>query len=267
MLQAIGVRVWVAPVQGRAAGVFDAQRGTDDPAVAAVEPNRTLAAGPHVLHERRDLPPPPASAEEPADPQARAGRIATMDWATLRESAAACTACELHKGRTKSVFASAPGQADWLVVGDPPSADDDGDGVPVSGDAGRLLDNMLTAVRLSRASTALVPAKACVTTIVKCRPPNDRAVDAGEIATCAPYLQRQMALVQPKLVFAMGRCAAHGLVDSAEPVGKLRGMVHRTQGVPMVVTFHPSHLARHSADKAKAWDDLCRAVEVVEAAA
>lgn len=257
MLQVIGVRVWVAPTTARAArSSGDAEDDADGVVADERQQSSPLVAGGNRA--------PPSRADAAHDSRSRAERIAAMDWSTLRESAATCTACELHKGRTHSVFASAPGQADWLVVGDPPSADDDRDGLPITGDAGRLLDNMLVAVQLSRASTALVPARACVTTIVKCRPPHDRAADASEIAMCAPYLQRQIALVQPKVAFAMGRCAAQGMVTSTEPIGKLRGVVHHAHGVPVVVTFHPGHLVRHSSDKAKTWEDLCRAVAVVD---
>ncbi len=261
MLHEMGVRVWLPLARARTAGGVD---GLDVRDVARADhaangPPATQPADPRAAPPTVERGVQEPWRDTPHDLRARADRIAAMDWSTLRESAAACTACELHRGRTHSVFASAPGQADWLVVGDPPSADDDLEGVPIAGDAGRLLDNMLAAAQLSRASTALQPMKACVTNIVKCRPPNDRPVDAGEIARCAPYLQRQIDLVRPKVVFAMGRCAAQGLVSSVEPIGKLRGSVHRHQGVAVVATFHPSHLARHPADKAKAWDDLCRA--------
>ncbi|NUZ06457.1 uracil-DNA glycosylase [Piscinibacter koreensis] len=202
---------------------------------------------------------PPATPFMPAaDAAERAAAIATLDWGGLRASAAACTACPLCEGRTHSVFASAAGSADWLVVTDPPGPDDDATGAPMSGAPGRLLDNMLRAVRHSRADTALPAQRASVVPIVKCRPPGDRSPSAVEIEACRPYLERQIELVRPNVIVAMGRFAAPGLLRRNEPLGALRGRVHDA-AVPVVATFHPAHLLRHGDDKAKAWDDLCRA--------
>ena len=271
MLREIGVRVWSREdLPGSAGGVVLA----DDPtAGGASRPDSARAARDHAT------PPPrmpseagarsiaqPGAARAAAAGDARAAAIAAMDWPSLRASAADCTACALHEGRTRSVFANLAGQADWAVVGDPPGADDDRSGTPLAGSAGVLLDNMLRAVQRSRAETALPPLRVSVTTVVKCRPPADRTASAAEIAACEPYLRRQLQLIRPRVVVAMGRCAAQGVLQRAEPLGPLRGSVHTADGVPVVVTFHPAHLLRHPGDKAKAWEDLCRAVDAASAA-
>jgi uracil-DNA glycosylase family 4 len=286
MLQEMGIRLWLAePVEAgldadlsstevapTAELAFIAKAAVDAAFAPRSAPAVSHVSEPAVAWSRPIAAAPPAApvrstftALSPAEMEARATAIAAMDGPALRDDAARCTACPLCEGRTRSVFASATGQARWVVVGDPPSAQDDRDGTPLTGDAGRLLDAMLRAVHLSRADVALPEARACVTPIVKCRPPGDRAAEPAEMAACAPYLKRQLELAQPSLVLAMGRCATQGLLQSDQPVGKLRGQVHRVHGLPLVATFNPAHLARHPADKAKAWDDLCRAVGAAEA--
>ena len=150
-------------------------------------------------------------------------------------------------------------QADWLVVGDPPYADEDGQGQPFVEQAGVLLDNMLKAVGASRGGAARRGAH--LSNVVKCRPPSGRLPQAAELAQCAHYLQREVALVQPKIILAMGRFAVQSLLRSTDAIGKLRGRVHHYQGVPLIVTYHPAYLLRNLEEKARAWDDLCLAAQ------
>jgi DNA polymerase len=189
--------------------------------------------------------------------------IDAMDWAQLRATVANCQACGLCQGRTQAVFGVGHEQADWLVVGDAPGATEDLQGEPYLGEAGQLLDHMLRAVGRSRSGQG--EQAAYVTHVLKCRPATNRNPQPGEVAQCAHYLAREVALVQPKVIIALGPLAALALLNSQEPIGKLRGQVHRFQGVPVVVTFHPSALIRTTANKAKAWADLCLALDLIRA--
>jgi DNA polymerase len=185
--------------------------------------------------------------------------IEAMDWARLRACVAACQACGLCEGRTQSVFGVGAEQADWLVVGDAPGATEDLQGEPYLGEAGQLLDAMLRAVGRSRSGAGAQAAY--VTHVLKCRPSTNRNPLPAEVAQCTHYLARQVALVRPQVILALGPLAAQALLQSQEPIGKLRGQVHHFQGVPVVVTFPPSHLLRTPANKGKAWADLCLALE------
>ncbi len=176
------------------------------------------------------------------------------DWPALKQQVHDCTACKLRAGCTQTVFGVGDEQADWLFVGEGPGADEDAQGEPFVGQAGKLLDNMLAAIKLKRGDNVYIA------NIVKCRPPNNRAPEAEEIATCLPYLRRQIELIQPKLIVALGRTAANALLGRDVPLGSLRGTLHEYQGIPLLVTFHPAYLLRSPAEKAKAWQDLCRAV-------
>jgi uracil-DNA glycosylase family 4 len=188
--------------------------------------------------------------------------IAQMDWSTLAHAVAACQACKLCESRKNTVFgvgqaALAPGlapQADWLIVGEAPGENEDLQGEPFVGQAGQLLDNMLKAMQLERHHNVFI------TNVLKCRPPSNRNPEASEVAQCAPYLQRQIELLQPKIILAMGRFAVQALLQTSEPIGKLRGRAHSYHGVPVVVTYHPAYLLRNLPDKAKAWADLCLAL-------
>mgnify|MGYP006153345457 CR=1 FL=1 len=186
-----------------------------------------------------------------------------MDWATLQDTAASCQACDLCSQRKKSVFGVGDVQADWMVIGEAPGEDEDAQGEPFVGPAGQLLDNMLKAVGLNRQAQG--QGGVYITNTVKCRPAGNRNPTAEELATCAPFLMRQVALVQPKVILAMGRFAVQSVLQTTEPIGKLRGQLHSYQGVPVVVTYHPSYLLRTPADKAKAWADLVLALKTVQA--
>ena len=192
---------------------------------------------------------PPPSAES-ASGEAREARIGAMDWAGLKAAVAACTACGLHKTRTQTVFGVGDERAEWLLVGEAPGAEEDRLGEPFVGQAGKLLDNMLAALDLQRGRNVYIA------NVLKCRPPGNRNPEPGEVAQCAPFLLRQIELLRPRLIVAMGRFAAQTLLDSDASIASLRGRVHRFHGVPLVVTYHPAYLLRNLPDKAKAWADL-----------
>jgi DNA polymerase len=187
------------------------------------------------------------------------GSIATLDWQALQAAVAGCTRCELHRTRTNTVFGVGDPQARWLIIGEAPGADEDRQGEPFVGRAGQLLDAMLKAVGLARSQVFIA-------NILKCRPPNNRDPHAGEAGACAPYLQRQIELISPRLILAVGRVAAQHLLHSELPIGKLRGQVHRygETGIPLVATYHPAYLLRSPAEKRKAWQDLQLALHTVQ---
>jgi uracil-DNA glycosylase len=188
----------------------------------------------------------------------------TLDWPALREAVAACRACSLCETRQQTVFGVGHPKARWMVIGDAPDAQEDAQGEPFVGAAGQLLDNMLRALGLSRAGDADPRHAVYIANTLKCRPPGNRNPAADEMARCEPFLMRQITLLQPRLILAMGRFAIQALLRSSEPVGRLRGRVHSYQGVPLVVTYHPAYLLRTPGDKARAWDDLCLAASVMD---
>jgi len=182
---------------------------------------------------------------------AREAAIARMAWDELRETVAGCTACGLCRSRKQAVYGVGDVQADWMIVGEAPGAEEDARGEPFVGQAGRLLDNMLAAIGLNRQEQVFIA------NVLKCRPPGNRNPEPGEVAQCAPFLARQIALVQPRLIVAMGRFAAQTLLGSDASIASLRGRRHEYNGVPLIVTYHPAYLLRNLSDKAKAWEDLC----------
>jgi len=191
-----------------------------------------------------------------------------MDWGTLQATVAQCRACGLCQGRKNTVFGVCDRSAQWMVIGEAPGENEDLQGEPFVGQAGKLLDNMLKAIGLNRAVEGEQDGQAGVyiANTLKCRPPGNRNPEPVELQTCAPYLARQVALVQPKIILAMGRFAVQSLLQATEPIGKLRGRVHQYEGVPVVVTYHPAYLLRNPADKAKAWADLVLALQTVQQA-
>ena len=200
-----------------------------------------------------------------------------QDWPALAEAVSRCQSCELCRGRRAPVFAppQQPLPADWLVLGEPPDDEEERAGAAFAGPTGQLLGNMLRALGLSRqAGAAQTEAqRAYLTNVVKCRPAVLRVPQPQELRACRPYLSREIALVRPKVILAMGRFAAQSLLqdslpEAAElPLGKLRGQTYYYLGIPVVVTYHPGSLLRSQADKARAWADLCRAAALVQAAA
>ena len=200
-------------------------------------------------------------------------QIATLDWDALARTAADCQACGLCAGRSHSMLhAHAGRRARWMVVGDPPNEEEDAAGQPFTGEDGLLLSNMLKAVGATRGALAPGLEAAYVTAVSKCRPPQGRVPQPAELAQCAAYLQREIALVQPAVILAMGRFANQVLLqahpqDAALPLDRQRGKFYRYQGVPVLVTYSPQALRRRPADKAKAWADLCLAMDLLQAPA
>jgi len=196
-------------------------------------------------------------AERPADD--RASRILRMDWTALEAEVERCTACALAPTRTRTVFGVGDRSARWLFVGEGPGAEEDQRGEPFVGQAGRLLDNMLASIGIARGNGVYIA------NIVKCRPPGNRNPEAAEAQACSAFLRRQIELVGPTLIVALGKIAATNLLGRDVPVGSLRGRVHDYRGVPLVVTYHPAYLLRNLPDKAKAWEDLCFAMDTMQA--
>jgi DNA polymerase len=254
------------------------------PAVARPAPREGAVAPP----ARAAASAPPADV---AAPWAPASDVRSLDWPALREAVAGCRACGLCEKRRQTVFGVGHPRAHWMVVGEAPGEQEDLRGEPFTGPAGRLLDQMLGALGLTRAETAaedasgtssgtpsgtvagtfaekaaaLTPARQVyIANTLKCRPPGNRNPEPAELAKCEPFLVRQIELVRPRVILAMGRFAVQALLRTDEPLGRLRGRVHRYQGVPLIVTYHPAYLLRNLLDKAKAWDDLCLAKDTMD---
>jgi uracil-DNA glycosylase family 4 len=270
MLHEMGVRVWLpdAPTHQEAVAAMAA------PAVAA-EPTVAPRTAPASMPTAPAAPPAPAAVRRPNSPVAAPAptgqepAVHDLDGAALATAATACQACGLCAGRRQSTAQAVTTQADWMVVGDPPDEDEDRLGQPFAEQAGVLLDAMLKAVGARRGGTARQGAY--LSNVVKCRPPNARLPQPAELQQCEHYLRREVELVQPKVILAMGRWAAQVLLQehpeqAGLPLGKQRGMVYRYRGIAVVVSYHPKVLLRASADKAKAWADLCLALDVLDAA-
>jgi len=191
-----------------------------------------------------------SEAVPPEDAAARRARIAALDWEAFDADVAACTACGLCRSRNKAVPGVGDRRAEWLFVGEGPGAEEDAKGEPFVGQAGKLLDGMLAALGMRRGENVYIA------NVVKCRPPNNRTPEPAEAAACRPYLERQIALIRPKLIVALGKSAATLLLGSDATIASLRGRSLRYGETPLVVTYHPAYLLRSLPDKAKAWEDL-----------
>ncbi len=206
-------------------------------------------------------PPVPAVATEDSlrefQLQNQGGALGRLNWSELKQKIRDCELCKLRAGCTQTVAGCGNEQADWMFIGEAPGVDEDATGEPFVGHAGRLLDNMLLAIGLKRAEVYIA-------NVIKCRPPEDRHPHVGEIADCLPYLKRQIDLVQPKVIVALGKTAASALLETDATIGSLRGTVHNYKGIPLIATFHPAYLLRSPMEKAKAWQDLCLAVETMQ---
>ena len=181
----------------------------------------------------------------------RRNRILRMDWQELKPTVAACKDCPLHEKRTQAVFGVGDENAEWLFIGEGPGAEEDAKGEPFVGQAGKLLDSMLAAIGLKRGDNVYIA------NVVKCRPPGNRNPEQQEAQQCEPYLERQIALIQPKLIIALGKVAVQNLLKADATIASLRGRLHDYRGIPLIVTYHPAYLLRNLPDKAKAWADLC----------
>ncbi len=186
------------------------------------------------------------------------GALGRVDWTDLKEKVRDCELCALRAGCTQTVFGAGNERADWMFIGEAPGLEEDASGEPFTGHAGRLLDNMLLAVGLKRAEVYIA-------NVIKCRPSDDRHPHVGEIAACLPFLRRQIDLVKPRVIVALGKTAASALLGTDATIASLRGTVHDYLGVPLIVTFHPAYLLRSPMEKAKAWQDLCLAVDTMNA--
>ena len=193
------------------------------------------------------LPEAPAPAAAAAPPY-----VAPADWAGLAEAVKTCTRCKLCKTRTNTVFGIGPQDAPLLVIGEGPGAEEDARGEPFVGAAGKLLDEMLKSVDRSRSRNVYIA------NVVKCRPPGNRDPESDEVAACRPFLDRQIELLKPKLILALGRIAAQRLLSSSAPLSKLRGPQHAygPANTPVLISYHPAYLLRTPSDKLKSWVDL-----------
>ena len=232
-LDALGIDRWVS------------RQGSAEPAVlpevpATERPRETAPSGAAAVIARE---PAPAQTPVPLGP--------ITDWGVLRESVAACTACDLCKTRTQTVFGVGNTQADWLIIGEAPGAEEDRQGEPFVGRAGQLLNAMLLAIGLPRETVFIA-------NILKCRPPGNRDPRPEEVSRCLPFLSAQIALLKPKIMLAVGRIAAQNLLATDAPLARLRGKLHHfgEANTPLVITYHPAYLLRTPGDKRKAWDDL-----------
>jgi uracil-DNA glycosylase family 4 len=263
MLAEMGIRLWPDPPRDGPAPLAPDRPSEKDgggPARSAASPCESVPAAPPSPATRVD-------AKGSGELGARPAGVEAMDWPALRKAVAGCTACGLCRGRRQAVFGVGHERAHWLIVGEAPGEQEDRQGEPFVGASGQLLDSMLRAVGLSRqANPEGDPARQVfIANVMKCRPPVNRNPRPEEVVQCSPFLKRQVALVQPRLILAMGRFAVQALLDTDAAIGKLRGQVHRYEGVPVVVTYHPAYLLRNLPDKARAWEDLCLAREVAAA--
>jgi uracil-DNA glycosylase len=219
--------------------------------VASVEarpPGAARAAAPAVdARAHRHTPKPAAALGD------RASHIAGLSWEALIADIAQCTACALCKTRTNTVPGTGAPNASWLIVGEAPGETEDETGMPFVGRGGQLLDNMLKSVGRSRAKNVFIA------NTLKCRPPGNRNPEPDELAACAPYIKRQIALMQPKMIMAVGKFAAQTVTGSQEPIGVMRTKTYQYESIPVRVTYHPAYLLRSPGEKAKAWDDLLAA--------
>ncbi len=263
-LEAMGVELWALRSK---AGPSVKERGprVESPELQSEQPSpvEQSPVGGSVPPWQEQIPPPAeeyastATAEEPAT--AFCADVAGLDWEGIAAKVAACRACGLHETRTQAVFGVGNRNARLMVIGEAPGADEDRQGEPFVGRAGQLLNAMLQAIGLQRQEVFIA-------NILKCRPPGNRDPRPEEALQCEPFLLRQIELVNPDVILAVGRIAAQNLLHSTETVGRLRSRDHRfgAKGIPVVVTYHPAYLLRSPDQKAKAWRDLQAAVRVLK---
>ncbi len=273
MLRAMGLRLWSAPVGAAQPAAPDAQPdAAPSPLPAAAAPavsapgraaqNEILSTGPlDSPAASRQIAKSAETVSVPVWTPAPNADVAGMDWPALQQTVAGCRACALCQGRTQTVFGAGHQQGQWLIVGEAPGAQEDALGEPFVGPSGQLLDSMLQALGLSRQTDGEPNRSVYIANALKCRPPANRTPQAQELQACAPFLQRQIALQQPRTILAMGKTAAQALLGDPAPLGQLRGRVHSLGGSSVIVTYHPSYLLRSPGEKAKAWADLCLAAD------
>jgi uracil-DNA glycosylase len=233
-------------LRGAAAEAPVASPAVDEPVKTPV----AVAAAPALVSAPSTQPP-------AMDADTRRSTIMHMDWPQINASVASCSACPLHAKRNQTVFGVGDENADWLFVGEGPGADEDAQGEPFVGQAGKLLDSMLAAIQLQRGKSVYIA------NVVKCRPLGNRNPQPDEALACEPYLHRQIELIQPKLIVALGKVAAVNLLGREDSVANMRNKVHQYRGIALIVTYHPAYLLRSLAEKARAWEDLCFAVDTM----
>ncbi len=238
-LDAMGIRAWVprdASTQAEQIQESEAPEPAPEPAAGSVTSPARRAKAPARANGLKLV---RGAADEP------------VEWTALREEVAACRQCSLCESRTQTVFGVGDRQARWLVVGEAPGAEEDQQGEPFVGPAGQLLSAMLKAAGHTREQVF-------ITNVLKCRPPENRDPHKDELGACSAFLLRQIELIKPSLILAVGRVAAHHLLETDIPVGRLRGIrhVHAATSIPVVVTYHPAYLLRKPSEKRKSWDDL-----------
>lgn len=280
-LQAMGIQVWTSreapqevprdvagqremPVEAVQADAASPQVLPDTASVSGMPGPPLVASEAQVSGTRVDEEPPLPTDEfipsldisEISTQPAPVADVSSLDWPELQAAVASCTACELHKTRTQTVFGVGDHAAQWMIIGEAPGADEDKQGEPFVGRAGQLLNNMLKALGLRREQVFIA-------NILKCRPPGNRNPAPEEIVRCEAFLQRQVALVKPKVILAVGGVAAHNLLKVDTAVSRLRGQLHHYGETPLVVTYHPAYLLRKPSEKGKSWADLKFAAAVV----
>lgn len=259
MLAEMGLRVWTPPASADVA--------VPTPATLALAPLEVPETEPMATPAVSESPAIQADVATLAQRLTQTGRrpegVSQMDWATLQTTVSACTACQLCESRTQAVFGVGHPQARVMVVGEAPGEQEDLQGEPFVGPSGKLLDLMLASIGLTRQESD-AQRQVFIANVLKCRPPRNRNPSPEEVVQCEPYLLRQVQLVQPQLIVAMGRFAIESLLKTTDSVGKLRGRLHHYAEVPVVVTYHPAYLLRQPAEKAKAWADLLLAARVLQ---
>jgi len=251
MLAEMGVRVWMPPTTRAMSDVASSDVKLVEPVASPVHKTAAKPAATSASSASQLLSVPIVDISNLPE------GIARMDWVQIQTAVASCTGCGLSQSRQQAILGEGLAAADWMIVGDAPGDDEDKEARSFAGPAGQLLDNMLKALSLTREQVYLTHA-------LKCRTPVGRNASQVEVSHCATYLARQVELVQPKVILAMGRTAALALLQSSEPLGKLRSQVQSFKGIPVVVTYPPAYLLRNQADKAKAWADLCLAASLMQ---
>jgi len=251
MLAEMGVRVWMPPTTRAMSDVSSSDVKLVEPVASPVHKTAAKPAATSAASASQLLSVPIVDISNLPE------GIARMDWVQIQTAVASCTGCGLSQSRQQAILGEGLAAADWMIVGDAPGDDEDKEARSFAGPAGQLLDNMLKALSLTREQVYLTHA-------LKCRTPVGRNASQVEVSHCATYLARQVELVQPKVILAMGRTAALALLQSSEPLGKLRSQVQSFKGIPVVVTYPPAYLLRNQADKAKAWADLCLAASLMQ---
>ncbi len=279
MLTHMGIRLdFLRPGQAPESPSADDRAPSAQPAPAVAQaPASAPAAAPRASAPLAQKTTAPLTAPVVQAPQLMRHDIAQADWAQLQQAVRECTACGLCQTRQQTVFGvgSPPApdaQVDWMIIGEAPGEHEDLQGEPFVGAAGQLLDQMLAALGLSRQAEGGPAGRVFIANVLKCRPPGNRNPHADEVAQCLPFLQRQIELVQPKVLLAMGRFGAQALLAptmpqvEGTPLGKLRGQTYTYRGIPLVLTYHPAYLLRSPAEKGKVWADLCWAQSLLPTA-